>query len=102
MRAPATAARCPLLLRAVGPPVAYRVTALASVPPASGVAAAAADAARWLSTAEAAASLGITPNGVRDLLRRGRLAGRRDESRGGPAWQVSAASVRERLRRAAA
>ncbi|OPX11999.1 helix-turn-helix domain-containing protein [Mycobacterium sp. AT1] len=42
-----------------------------------------------IGTAEAARRLGITPNGVRDLVRRGRL----DVRRAGGRWLVSAASV---------
>jgi hypothetical protein len=92
------AAHCPMLLGAVGPSVACRVKAQASVPPVGDVARAAADQARWITPQQAAAVLGITAHGVRDLLRRHRLEGRRCE-RG---WQVDAASVRRRYDRAAA
>jgi len=90
--APIEANRAPLLLRAVGPSVAYDVYALASVSAVSEVAEAAAERARWITTAEAAAVLGVSAHGVRDLLRRGRLAGRKTE-RG---WSVAATSVRRR------
>jgi hypothetical protein len=97
--APAVAARCPVLLALLGPSVAYRLKVQAAALPVSDVVQAAADNARWLSTAQAAAVLGISRHGVRDLLRRHQLDGRRRD--GGP-WEVSAASVRQRrLERAA-
>jgi hypothetical protein len=96
--APRLAVCFPELLRAIGPPAAYRVKVQAIALAASEEAQAAADQARWLTTRQAAAALGISPNGVRDLLRRRRLDGRRNESRGGPGWQVDAASVRTRRR----
>jgi hypothetical protein len=97
--APAVAARCPALLALLGPSVAYRLKVQVAALGVSDVVQAPADAARWLSTAQAAAALGITPHGVRDLLRRHQLDGRRRD--GGP-WEVSAASVRQRrLERAA-
>jgi len=55
----------------VGPSVAYRVKVQAIASAASEEAQAAAGQARWLTTAQAAAVLAITANGVRDLLRRG-------------------------------
>jgi len=84
--APRLAACCPALMRAVGPSVAYRVKVQAIASAASEEAQAAAVQARWLTTAQAAGVLGITANGVRDLLRRGQLDGRRNESRGGAGW----------------
>jgi hypothetical protein len=69
--APHLPALCPALLRAIGPPAAYRVKVQAIALAASEEAQAAAGQARWLTTAQAAAVLGITAIGVRDLLRRG-------------------------------
>jgi hypothetical protein len=68
--APRLAACCPALMRAVGPSVAYRLKVQAIASAASEEAQAAAGQARWLTTAQAAAVLGITASGVRDLLRR--------------------------------
>lgn len=51
-----------------------------------------------IGTAEAARRLGITPNGVRDLVRRGRLGVRRAGGR----WLVDAASVDAHAARKAA
>jgi hypothetical protein len=96
--APRLAADLPLLMQAVGPSVAYRVKVQAIALAVSEEAQAAAGQARWLTTAQAAVVLGITAHGVRDLLRRGQLDGRRNESRGGAGWQVDAASVRSRRR----
>lgn len=96
--APRVAAQCPRLLWVIGPSAAYRLKVQASVPAVTDAAQAAADRARWITTAQAAAVLGITAHGVRDLLRRGHLDGRRTE-RG---WQVDAASVRRRHGRTAA
>jgi hypothetical protein len=100
--APEAAAGCPALLAHLGPSVSHRVKVLAVASAVSELDRRAAAAASWLTTAEAAASLGITPHGVRDLLRRGRLTGRRDPVAGGPAWRVSAASVRARRLESAA
>lgn len=92
--APRLAVCCPALMRAVGPAVAYRVNAQAIALAASEEAQAAAGQARWLTPAQAAAALGITASGVRDLLRRGQLDGRRHEC----GWRVDVASVRSRRR----
>jgi hypothetical protein len=92
--APRLAACCPALMRAIGPSAAYRVKAQAIALAVSEEARAAAEGARWISTAQAAAALGISAHGVRDLLRRGRLDGRRREC----GWRVDAASVRSRRR----
>ncbi|MFN3003027.1 helix-turn-helix domain-containing protein [Mycolicibacterium wolinskyi] len=51
-----------------------------------------------IGTADAARRLGITANGVRDLMRRGRLVGRRAGGR----WLVDAASVDAHAARTAA
>jgi hypothetical protein len=69
--APRLAVCCPALMRAVGPSVAYRVKVQAIASAASEEAQAGAGQALWLTTAQAAAVLGITANGARDLLRRG-------------------------------
>jgi hypothetical protein len=90
--APRLAVCFPQLLHAIGPPAAYRIKVQAIALAASEEAQAAAEEARWLTTAQAAAALGITSNGVRDLLRRGRLDGRRREC----GWRVDAASVQSR------
>jgi hypothetical protein len=95
LAAPATATRCPLLLRQLGPSVAHQVHVQASAPPVSEVAHAEAERARWLTTAEAAAALAITPHGVRDLLRRGQLGGRRSPA---GRWLVDVADVRRYAR----
>ena len=52
--APRTAARCPHLLRLVGPRVTEQVTKLVAELDASEAAAGAADGARWMTPAEAA------------------------------------------------
>jgi helix-turn-helix protein len=91
--APRLAACLPALMRAVGPSVAYRVKVQATALAVSEEAQAAAGQAGWLTTAQAASLLGISAHGVRDLLRRGRLDGRRNESRGGAGWQVDAAGL---------
>jgi hypothetical protein len=92
--APRLAADFPELMREIGPPAAYRIRVQAIALAASEEAQAAADEARWITTAQAATVLGITANGVRDLLRRGRLDGRRREC----GWRVDVASVRSRRR----
>jgi hypothetical protein len=92
--APRLAVLFPELLHAIGPPAACRIKAQAAALAASAEARAAAGEARWLTTAQAAAALGISPNGVRDLLRRGRLDGRRREC----GWRVDAGSVQGRRR----
>lgn len=98
LAAPVAAARCPLLLRMVGPRVAWQVNAEAIALAASESTPDMVPASRWLSTGEAAQLLGCSPDTVRWWLRRGQLTGRRSE-RG---WQVAAASVRQwRVQRAA-
>jgi hypothetical protein len=94
--APEVAVRCPQLLRQVGPSVAWAVQVQASAPPVSDVALAEAERARWLTTAQTAAVLAITPHGARDLLRRGQLCGRRSPA---GRWLVDVVAVREYARR---
>jgi hypothetical protein len=88
-RAPRMAAGCPLLLRAVGPRVAYQVKAEAIAAAASELAPAASDGAVWISPAQAGRVLSIKADSVRWLLRRGLISGRRAE-RG---WRADARSV---------
>ena len=92
LAAPAAADRCPLLLRQLGPRVAYEVNVKARASAASDAAPVADSGAGWMSTAEAAGELGITADGVRWLLRKGQLGGHRTE-RG---WQVDVTSVMRR------
>jgi len=87
--APRLAAVRPLLMRAVGPRVAYRVKVEAIAQAASEVAAAASDGAVWISPAQAGRVLSIKADSVRWLCRRGPISGRRAE-RG---WRVDARSV---------
>jgi hypothetical protein len=79
LRAPRLAAARPLLLRAVGPRVAFQVKAEAIAEAASEVAAAASDGAVWISPAQAGRVLSIRADSVRWLCRRGRISGRRAE-----------------------
>lgn len=89
LAAPGAAARCPELLAAVGPRVALEVNAQAAALAASETAAAVSGGARWITTAQAARLLGLAPDSVRWLLRRGALQGRRVEQ----GWQVAACAV---------
>jgi hypothetical protein len=90
--APGVAAGCPALLDVLPPRVRWAVKAQALALAASEAAPGLAAGPSWLTTQQAAAQLGITADGVRWLLRRGQLDGRRTE-RG---WQVDAGSVRRR------
>jgi excisionase family DNA binding protein len=96
--APRVAAGCPRLLLVIGPRVAYAVKAQAIAEVASEAMPGLASPSGWLTTAQAAAALGLRADSVRWLLRRGRLDGHRTE-RG---WRVDAASVRRRHGRPAA
>jgi hypothetical protein len=89
LRAARLAAARPLLLRALGPRVAFQVKAEAIAQAASELAAAASGGAVWISPAQAGRVLSIKADTVRWLCRRGRISGRRAE-RG---WRVDARSV---------
>jgi hypothetical protein len=73
--APAVADRCTRVLAVVGPRVAYAVKVQAIALAASETAPGLSLGSRWLTARQAAAALGITPDGVRWLLRRGLLTG---------------------------
>ncbi len=88
---PATAARCLRLLSALPNDVRSAIARLASAPAVRDPATATADLRHWLTVAEAAAQLGISKHGVRDLCRRGRLAATKHRVTG--TWRIDPASI---------
>lgn len=90
--APAAAMNRHRIRRLLGPRATHELSALATAPHASAPTPRESARADWLTVAEAARELGLRPDSVRWLLRKGQLPGKRAEW----GWLVEARAVRAR------